>query len=271
MEIKRVWAVYFSPTGRTRQLALALAGQLAKGLGAEQREVDFTLPAARETSYAFAPEDLVVFAMPTYAGKLPNKLLPFVQSGFTGSGTPAADLVSFGNRNFDNSLAELSDCLQKQGFVPFAAAAFATQHAFSETLAVNRPDARDLEVLASFGTAILERLPRGELSPAAVPGDAAAPYYTPRDLEGEPAVFLKAKPKTDPALCVHCGYCAGRCPMGSIDQRNVYLVPGLCIKCHACVKLCPNGAKYFDDGAFLSHRAMLESTFTRRAEPVTFL
>ena len=44
----------------------------------------------------------------------------------------------------------------------------------------------------------------------------------------------------------------------------------LCIKCHSCVRNCPMGAKYFDDPAFLSHRAMLERDYTRRAEDKIF-
>ena len=58
--------------------------------------------------------------------------------------------------------------------------------------------------------------------------------------------------------------------MGSIDPEDVSNVTGICIKCHACVRECPAGAKYFDDEAFLSHKAMLERDFTRRAETVWF-
>ena len=46
---------------------------------------------------------------------------------------------------------------------------------------------------------------------------------------------------------------------------------GICIKCQACIKKCPKKAKYFDDPAFLSHVAMLEQNYTRRAEPEMFL
>ena len=48
------------------------------------------------------------------------------------------------------------------------------------------------------------------------------------------------------------------------------MVVGVCIKCHSCVRNCPMGAKYFDDPAFLSHRAMLERDYTRRAEDKIF-
>jgi ferredoxin len=59
--------------------------------------------------------------------------------------------------------------------------------------------------------------------------------------------------------------------MGSISADDPSEVPGVCIKCHACVNKCPQKAKYFDDAAFLSHKAMLELNFQRRAEPEFFI
>ena len=88
--------------------------------------------------------------------------------------------------------------------------------------------------------------------------------------DGQPAKFLKAKPQTDPDKCTDCGLCAAVCPMGSIDPADVSSVPGVCIKCQACVVKCPTGAKYFDDPAFLSHKDMLETNYTRRAESQLF-
>ena len=83
MEIKTVYAVYFSATGRTRKVVTTLANAIAQTLELPLETVDFTLPAAREETYAFTDKDLVIFGPPSYAGKVPNKLLPFVQTGFT--------------------------------------------------------------------------------------------------------------------------------------------------------------------------------------------
>ena len=271
MLVSRVVAVYFSATGKTAKVAGVLANALAISLKVPMETVDFTKPADRETEYSFGETDLVVFGMPTYAGKLPNKLLPFVQSSFHGNGALAVAVVTFGNRSFDNSLAELCATLEADGFHTVSAGAFAAQHAFSETLAAGRPDDADLAELARLGAATIGKLRGTEIpAPVAVDGDAAAPYYTPRGLDGEPKVFLKAKPKTDAAKCTNCGVCAAVCPMGSIDAGNAAEVTGICIKCHACVRICPTGAKYFDDEAFLSHKAMLERDYQRRAEPKLF-
>ena len=53
--------------------------------------------------------------------------------------------------------------------------------------------------------------------------------------------------------------------MGSIDPKTMEAV-GLCIKCQACVRKCTRHAKFFEDPDFLSHVAMLEENYTRRAD-----
>lgn len=104
-----------------------------------------------------------------------------------------------------------------------------------------------------------------------VDGDAQAPYYVPKGVDGQPAKFLKAKPKTDLEKCVSCGLCARQCPMGSIDLDQPSVVTGICIKCQRCVRNCLKGAKYFDDPAFLSHVKMLETTYNGRADNKIFI
>lgn len=52
-------------------------------------------------------------------------------------------IVLFGNRNFDDALAELRDILAGDGFYPLAAGAFVGEHSFSRVLGAGRPDAAD--------------------------------------------------------------------------------------------------------------------------------
>jgi ferredoxin/flavodoxin len=273
MEIKRVYAVYFSPTGNTEKVVAALAEAVGKKLGAVTERFDFTLPPARTETRRFGPSDLVIFGIPVYAGRIPNKILPFVQSGFSGNGALAVPVVTYGNRSFDNGLIELRNELEQGGFHTVAGAAVVARHPFSETLGAGRPDAEDLAILADFAVKVAEIAAASDASspPVQVPGDdPVGPYYTPLGLDGAPVSFLKAKPKTDPEKCNNCGICARVCPMGSINPDNVFEVTGVCIKCHACVRKCPQGAKYFDDPALVSHLAMLEQGYQRRAESVVF-
>ena len=273
MEIKKIVAAYFSPTGNTEKLAKAMAAAVTDAAGAVEIPVevlDFTRPEARDRQYTFARNDLLIIGLPVYAGRLPNKILPFVQENLKGNDTISLPFVCFGNRAFDDGIAELVYEQKNTGFRPVAAAAFATQHAFATELAHGRPDAADLEDAKAFARGVWGKINRAEDTDAdgvffgdlAVDGNTPpGPYYRPKRMDGEPAVFLKAKPLTDTEKCVGCGTCARVCCMGSIDPSDVISVPGICIKCQACVTHCPVGAKYFDDPDFLSHREMLESNF----------
>lgn len=293
MEIRRIVAAYFSPTGNTEKLAKAMAQAIAdsiepsceSGDGANAPAVeflDFTRPDARGTNYEFAKDDLLIIGLPVYAGRLPNKILPFVQSNLKGDGTLSLPFVCFGNRDFGDGISELVYEQRNTGFRPAAAAAFATQHAFATELAHGRPDDKDMEDAKALALGLWEAVrkaggdsgsdnPSGpaEFADLTVEGNMPpGPYYRPLRADGEPAVFLKAKPVTYTEKCVRCGTCARVCSMGSIDPEDVTSVPGICIKCQACVTHCPAGAKYFDNPDFLSHKEMLETNYTDKKQNV---
>jgi len=274
MEINKVWAVYFSPVGNTEKVVVSLAKSIAEKLNLPMEQLDYTLPAAREVKNSFSKTDLVIWGTPVYAGRIPNKLLPYVQNYFIGNGALAVPVAVFGNRSFDDAIIALRNIMEDSGFHTIAGAGVAAQHAFSTVLAAGRPDQADDEKLAAFAQQIAEKIDVLHAPPTPVDVKGSNPpevYYTPRGLDGNPTVFLKAKPKTDMEKCNHCGVCIRRCPMGSINKEDPSDIIGICIKCHACVKRCAQHAKYFDDAAFLSHKQMLERDFIRRAEPEFFI
>ncbi|MGN1314732.1 MAG: EFR1 family ferrodoxin [Lachnospiraceae bacterium] len=274
MNIRRVVLVYYSATGNTRNVVVSLGKQIGEILNAAVEEFSYTSPASRQKHYSFSPEDLVLFATCVYAGRVPNKMLPFVESGFTGNGALAVPIVTFGNRSFDNGLIELRNLLEANGFHTIAAAAVATNHVFSDVIAPGRPDKADKEILENFARKVAEKVHKLESipQPIEVPGEnPPTTYYTPLGVDGKPSMFLKAKPQTHENMCDACGLCVEACPMAAISEEDPCQVPGTCIKCQACVKICPTNAKYFDDENFLSHVKMLEMNYTERKEPRIFL
>ena len=112
MEVKRICAAYWSATGNTDKTVNTIAETLAEKLGVPLERRNFTRPSDRAEDLSFTGGDLVVFGMPTYAGKLPNKMLPYVQQQIHGNGALAVGVVTFGNRSYDNSLAELCAVLE---------------------------------------------------------------------------------------------------------------------------------------------------------------
>ena len=270
MQIKRLCALYFSPTGGTEKAARRIAGELAAKLSLDPVFFDFTKPAGRQNEYRFGPGDLLVMASPVYAGRLPNKLMPEYKARIFGNGALAVPICVFGNRNYDEALRELVLLLEGNGFRTVSAAAFAGRHAFSDKVGEGRPDADDLEQMKEFASKTADKLAGEDFPLLEIDRSEIGPYYTPLKEDGTPAKFLKAKPLTRWEKCSHCGACVRACPMGSIDRETMDAV-GLCIKCQACVRRCTVHAKYFEDPDFLSHVAMLEQNYTRRAENLTVL
>ena len=271
MTIKNINTIYFSPTGGTQKIAMALSNTLSELLHVPSQNIDLTILANRQVTYEFTSDSLVILAVPVYAGRIPNKLLPDLEKCLHGSGKTAIIPISvYGNRNYDESLREMLILAEKHGFIPIAAAAMISQHAFSTHIGKGRPDASDFELLTDFSKKITEKiLSNPDFTAIAYDRDTPIwPYYTPLKADHTPARFLKAKPVTDIKKCTNCGICAEKCPMGSISSDDFSDISGICIKCQACVKFCPTHAKYFTDMDFLSHVEMLENTYTDRKKPI---
>ena len=241
MEIKKVWAAYFSATGTTEKVVFNLAKSLAQKLGVELSVFDFTLPKVRKEETPFQENDLVIFGTPTIAGRVPNLLAKYLKT-IKGNGALAVPIALYGNRDYDDCLIELRDILADDGFFPIAAGAFVGEHSFSKILGAGRPDAKDMLVVERFAKAIMKKLETGDKSLIEVKGtpNPYRWYYQPRDRKGNPVDIRKVKPLTKDN-CINCGLCAEVCPMGSIPLDNVKEVTGICIKCCACVKKCPEG------------------------------
>ncbi len=265
MNIKKIWAVWFSPTGGTKNVVLTLAGCLAESLDLPCEEIDFTLPEAREREYHFGRDDLVVAGSPVYAGRMPNKLMPDWRRCVFGEETIAVPVVVFGNRSFGGALTEFREILGENGFLIPSGAAFVSRHAFTDAVAGGRPDDKDTEAIKDFADLTQKKLADGTQPMLPCPEkDEIPPYYTPLKEDGTPAKFLKARPETDSARCDRCGICVEVCPVGSINEQMQ--TDGICIKCQACVRTCPKKAKYFTDEDFLSHVRMLEKNFREPAD-----
>lgn len=259
----KIQVYYFSPTGATLEVARRFGTKLGETTGLEVEYHSYTLPQERQYLPQFKAGDVVVWATPVYAGRIPNKTLPYVQRALQGNGNPAIALVTFGNRAYDNALAELVGIMHRGGLKVFGGAAVVTRHAFSDTLGSGRPNPDDLVALDHFAGEVKMLMRAGLTTKLIVKGDEQpTEYYTPLKSDNAPAGFLKARPSCNLELCVRCGKCQYVCPMGSIESRNgVPFFAGICIKCQACRRVCDSGAISFADSEYLSHVAMLERNF----------
>ncbi|MBQ9495812.1 MAG: ferredoxin [Treponema sp.] len=271
-----IHAVFFSPTGNTEHVAAYTAHRLAQVI--EKNEDmsgcapvltdNFTTPQKRYVARYYAVRDIVVFGVPVYAGRVPNKILPQLKTLFYGNGTKAVVLVTFGNRSYGSALDELAALLSVQGFCVIGKLAVGVGHAFAN-IGAGRPDREDFSVINTFCDNVQRKLMAG-CGHKQLVNEPVAPYYIPLREDGNKASFLKAKPLTT-CSCTACMICAAHCPMGAISKDDPKAVPGTCIKCHSCIVRCPQHAKYFADEDFLSHKAMLEKNCLTRIESAFFV
>lgn len=132
MSIKQVVAASFSPTGNTSYVVNLIAQRISNKLQLSYLEDNFTLPNTRQTTREYEEDTLLVIGLPTYAGRIPNKILPFVQEHLKGNRTLSLPIVTFGNRSFDEALKELCLELESHGFNILAGAGIVTEHVFFE-------------------------------------------------------------------------------------------------------------------------------------------
>ena len=274
--MSKIKVCYFSPTGGTLQVAKQFAEFLANILQADVEYHSYTLLKEREVMPIFDTGDIVIWATPVYAGRIPNKTLDYVRNAIHADGNFSVALVTYGNRAYDNALAELVGLMEDGGMKPIGAAAMVTRHVFSDTLGASRPNEEDVSALEDFATKVAEIIQSSlndKIPALKVPGESHPDkYYTPLKTTNAPASFLKAKPSCDSERCTRCGECMGICPMGSIEvEDGVPVFNGVCIKCQACRLRCPNEAIAFADPDYHSHIAMIERNFSSPKQPEFFI
>lgn len=245
----------FSPTGGTANAAHLLATALAATTDPLQ-EHDVTSAEAQHIDYDVNAEDLAVFSIPSYGGQMPN--LPDLFTHVHGNASSAVLFCSFGNRAFEDTLAQLQQRITAQGFHVIGAIAVVTPHVCSEKAGHGRPDAVDREAIHAFAQKVRTIWRKRETATLTLPGHAQR--------QSKPIVTAHKIYRAE--ACTHCGSCVNACPVRAIDAQTLDIDETLCLGCQRCTFVCHFGARTYD----VSHmRPFLETLFYERKKIVTFL
>jgi len=231
----------FSPTGGTKRAAEAITSSWA----ASVETLDLTDADMDFSEYRILPEDVVLIALPSYGGRVPG-LAAERLSKIHGNAAKCVLLCVYGNRAYEDTLAEMEDLAEKCGFAVIAAVSAIAEHSIMHQFASGRPDKSDREQLKSYAQAIMEKMKNA--SPGKrleVPG--SRPY--------KKSMGVGLTPKATKE-CVGCGLCAEQCPAQAIDREKLQSADsGKCISCMRCVVKCPHSARKVN-GAMVSAAAM---------------
>ena len=260
MNISAITSVFFSPSGGTHRTIKILASALPL----PAQELDLTPFSKHKESRCFASDELVIFAVPVYAGRI-VPLAAERLAHMKGSQTPAVCLAVYGNRAYEDALLELTDLVQKNGFVPFAAAAALAEHSIMHSVAHGRPDEKDAQKLMTFAQQVwqkLEQVPHADgLKLPPVPGNR--PYKPFKAVGFVPAVS---------SACTRCGRCAARCPSGAISPACPDKTDkARCIFCMGCISVCPVQARHINKALLWAAEKAFALKFGERKEPEFFL
>ena len=224
----KIYEITFSPTGGTKRVADFLSNELSRDI----TDIDLSNGNENLNKYSLTYEDTVIIAVPSYSGRVPSTAAERIAK-IQGHDAKAIIVCVYGNRAYEDTLAELQDIVQQAGFIVISAIAAVAEHSIAHRYATNRPDKDDYGHLRVFAKQIGDKLRKNDFSTPTIPGNR--PYRK--------AANAGIVPKATKA-CTQCGLCASKCPVGAIDKNNPEKVnKKACISCMRCVTVCPHHAR----------------------------
>lgn len=238
---KKISLIYFSATGKTKQVIQ----EFAASLDGDIKNIDIT-DKKDYTEQSFSKDELVVFGVPSYGGRVPSVAVERFKK-MKGSNTPCVIIATYGNRDYDDTLIELKNLVNSLGFVCVGAAAVITQHSIINKFAADRPNKKDCQDIHNFASNVMKKLTTN-VSEVSVKGNEVYKEYKAGPL----------KPAVDDS-CISCGLCARKCPAGAINEDDCKNTDDKCILCMRCVTICPTNARGINENILQSLEQKLES------------
>jgi len=253
--MENIHLIYFSPAYSTREIARIVGENINSSF------IEHDITQGLDSLLSFTANEIVVFAMPVYAGRVPVQAVIQLNK-IKGNNTPAFIVCVYGNRDYDDALLELQDISETNGFNVIGGAAFVARHSIFPTVAENRPDADDLKVIKEFADKCLMILNNPNSASKKIEIKGNRPYKIPGKIPFTP----KANNK-----CNNCGTCAKLCPAGAIPINNLKSTDkSLCFTCTRCIYVCPQNARKIGGLVYKIANSKFRSAYADRKEPELF-
>lgn len=224
-----VYNIYFSPTGGTKRVADILISNISKDY--------INIDLCKEIdNISLSNNDLCLISVPSYGGRVPLTATKRINKIFANNTKAILNCV-YGNREWEDTLTELQDTLENQGFICVAGVAAVAEHSIFRQFATGRPNNGDKNELIEFANKINDKLNSNLINKLDLPGN----HNNYKELKKNTLI-----PKANDE-CILCKLCASECPSHAIDINNVKASDSdKCIGCMRCVFICPNHARDFN-------------------------
>lgn len=246
-----VHKIVFSPTGGTRKAADLLADSWKE----DTVLTDLCDPDTDFSRLQIHPDDHAFIAMPSFGGRAPAAALQRLSS-IKGNQASCTLVCVYGNREYEDTLAEMEDTAKQCGFQIHSAVSAVAQHSILSHYASGRPDAEDARVLSGLSSRIQNK-PKGTTR---IPGN--------RPYKKAGSAVLVPKPTKE---CVSCQACISQCPVRAIDPKTLKADPAVCIGCMRCVKVCGRQARTVNKLMAFAASQALKKSCSQRKENELFL
>lgn len=271
----RVFEIMFSPTGGTKKVSDSFTNAWIKQPGntdvLERTVIDLLQRDRDFSACVFSREDICIVSVPSYGGRVPETAVSRL-SRMQGNGARAIAIVVYGNRDYDDTFAELQDTLEAAGFVCAAGIAAVAEHSIMRQFASGRPDRADEEQLSQFAADIRAKLNIPAVTDASLAEKASSTGLTlPGNRPYRKYGGVPMKPQTGKS-CTRCGLCAGECPVGAIPKDDPSKTnTQICISCMRCISICPEKARSINKALLAAGSLTLKKACSVRKENTLFL
>lgn len=241
MSISRIVCAYFSPTGGTKRVAMALQKGFLEGIKDYTPQVIsfncLTLARRSEHTPQFTANDLLVFAYPVFYGRMPWALQDWPQ--LQGNGASAIVVSVYGNRAIEDGERETMAMLKKHGFKIVGRIEAIAEHSLCRTLAAHRPNEQDQAKLRDMTKQIMQTIVTAEKEDHEL---KTLSFDDQTPLKPRAQVATVPQPLIVDESTIECHKRSVlMCPCGIIDPETLRVEEAnlsQCMNCTVCMHIC---------------------------------
>ncbi len=244
---RRALVLWYSQTGHTSRIGRVI-GQKLQQFGLTVDTVDYRdLQASALNRY-----EIIVLGSPVHYADVPVNLRDWLRDVPPLDGIPVAAYVTYGGKGDGqhNTACRLLEAMTQRGGAPVGMDTFGNMSTFAPTWSIgnekrillfkDRPNEATYAQARAFAGELIDRVRTGnifeinrEFGLGSMVSWFPQRWFT-RLLIGDHYI--------DQGLCIECGLCEAKCPVGAIELHDKTIDRARCIVCIGCVNNCPEQA-----------------------------